>query len=115
MKAQVLLPKIFNFSFTYNSNNLSLKVGDLVEVPFGKDKEIGVVWKYKDKELKNIKIKNINKKIEKYSINKSLVDFIDWFSTYNMVSPGLTLKMAIGNKDNYTKKTIQVLHLKKEK
>ena len=76
----------------------------LVEVPFGKNKEIGVVWKHKDKELKNIKIKNINKKIEKYSINKSLVDFIDWFSTYNMVSPGLTLKMAIGSKDNYTKK-----------
>ena len=104
MKAQVLLPKIFNFSFTYNSNNLLLKVGDLVEVPFGKGKEIGVVWKHEDKELKNIKIKKINKKIKKYSINKSLVDFIDWFSTYNMVSPGLTLKMAIGNKDNYTKK-----------
>ena len=104
MKAQVLLPKIFNFSFTYNSNNLSLKIGDLVEVPFGKSTEIGVVWKHEDKELKNIKIKNINKKIEKYSINKSLVDFIDWFSTYNMVSPGLTLKMAIGNNDNYTKK-----------
>ena len=106
MKAQVLLPKIFNFSFTYNSNNLSLKIGDLVEVPFGKKKEIGVVWKQKDSKLKNIKIKNINKKIEKYSINKSLVDFIDWFSTYNMVSPGLTLKMAIGNKDNYKKKKL---------
>ena len=104
MKAQVLLPKIFNFSFTYNSNNLLLKIGDLVEVPFGKGKEIGVVWKHENKELKNIKIKNINKKIEKYSINKSLVDFIDWFSTYNMVSPGFTLKMAIGNKDNYIKK-----------
>ena len=104
MKAQVLLPKIFNFSFTYSSNNLSLKIGDLVEVPFGKNKEIGVVWKQTNKELKNIKIKNINKKIEKYSINKSLVEFIDWFSTYNMVSAGLTLKMAIGNKDNYTKK-----------
>ena len=104
MKAQVLLPKIFNFSFTYNSNNILLKIGDLVEVPFGKNKEIGVVWKHRVKEIKNIKIKNINKKLEKYSINKSLVDFIDWFSTYNMVSPGLTLKMAIGNKDNYTKK-----------
>ena len=104
MKAQVLLPKIFNFSFTYNSNNNLLKTGDLVEVPFGKNKEIGVVWKHKVKEIKNIKIKNINKKIEKYSINKSLVDFIDWFSTYNMVSPGLTLKMAIGNKDDYSKK-----------
>jgi len=104
MKAQVLLPKIFNFSFTYNTNNLSLKIGDLVEVPFGKRTEIGVVWKHENKELKNIKIKNINKKIEKYSINKSLVDFIDWFSTYNMVSPGLALKMAIGNKNNYIKK-----------
>ena len=104
MRAQVLLPKIFNFSFTYNSNNLMLKIGDLVEVPFGKGKEIGVVWKHEDRELKNIKIKNINKKIKRYSINKSLVDFIDWFSTYNMVSPGLTLKMAIGNKDNYIKK-----------
>ena len=31
MKAQVLLPKIFNFSFTYNSNNIPLKTGDLVE------------------------------------------------------------------------------------
>jgi len=104
MKAQVLLPKIFNFSFTYNSNNLSLKIGDLVEVPFGKSNEIGVVWKHKEEKLKDIKIKNINKKIEKYSINKNLVDFIEWFSAYNMVSPGLTLKMAIGNKDNYTKK-----------
>jgi len=105
MKAQVLLPKIFNFSFTYNSNNILLKTGDLVEVPFGKNKEIGVVWKHKVKENKNIKIKNINRKLEKYSINKSLVDFIDWFSTYNMVSPGLALKMAIGNKNNYTKKS----------
>ncbi len=104
MIAQVLLPKVFNFSFTYSSKNLSLKIGDLVEVPFGKNKEIGVIWKHKDKELKNIKIKNINKKIENYSINRSLVDFIDWFSTYNMVSLGLTLKMAIGSKDNYTKK-----------
>ena len=64
MKAQVLLPKIFNFSFTYNSNDISLKIGDLVEVPFGQNKEIGVIWKNKNTELKNIKIKNITKKIK---------------------------------------------------
>ena len=115
MKAQVLLPKIFDFTFTYNSNNMSLKMGDLVEVPFGKNKEIGVVWKNKEEELKNIKIKNITKKIEKYSINKSLVDYIEWFSTYNMVSPGLTLKMVIGNKDNYTKKNDPSFTLNKRK
>ena len=104
MKAQVLLPKIFDFSFTYDSNNILLKIGDLVEVPFGQSKEIGVVWKSKKIELKNIKIKKISKKIENYSIDKKLVDFIEWFSTYNMVPIGLVLKMAIGNKDNFTKK-----------
>ena len=104
MKAQVLLPKIFNFSFTYNSNNIPLKTGDLVEVPFGQNKEIGVVWKNKDPDLKKIKIKNISKKIKNYSIDKKLIDFVEWFSTYNMVPLGLALKMTIGNKDNFTKK-----------
>ena len=105
MKAQVLLPKIFNFSFTYNSNNISLKLGDIVEVPFGKNKEVGIVWKNQNTKLKDIKIKDIEKKIKDYSIDQKLINFIEWFSSYNMVPLGLTLKMAIGNKDNFTKKT----------
>ena len=115
MKAQVLLPKIFNFSFTYNSNNIPLKIGDLVEVPFGKNKEIGVVWKNKNTELKNIKIKNISKKIKDYSIDQNLIDFIEWFSAYNMVPLGLVLKMTIGNKDNYIKKVDSSFNKTKKK
>ena len=42
MKSQVLLPKIFNFPFTYNSK-IESKIGNLVEVPFGLKKEIGVI------------------------------------------------------------------------
>ena len=80
MKTQVLLPKIFNFSFTYNSNQIPIKIGDLVEVPFGKKKEIGIVWKNNNFEPKGVKIKNINKKIKNYSIDRKLVDFIEWFS-----------------------------------
>ena len=56
MKAQVLLPKVFNFPFTYNSKYES-KIGDLVEVPFGTKNEIGVIWKNKYTEPKDIKIK----------------------------------------------------------
>ena len=115
MKAQVLLPKIFNFSFTYNSNNISLKIGDLVEVPFGQNKEIGVVWKSKNIELKNIKIKNISNKINNYSIDKKLIDFVEWFSVYNMVPLGLALKMAIGNKNNFTKKKDSSFNKSKKK
>ena len=99
MKAQVLLPKIFNFPFTYNFKSGG-KIGELVEVPFGSKKEIGVVWKGKYPEPKNIKIKNINNKTG-YSINKKLVDFIEWFSSYNMVPVGLVLKMVIGGTDKY--------------
>jgi primosomal protein N' (replication factor Y) len=104
MKVQVLLPKIFDFPFTYYSNQISLKIGDLVEVPFGKRNEVGVVWKNNHHDLIDIKIKNINKKIKNYSIDKKLVDFIEWFSIYNMVPIGLVLKMAIGINDNFTKK-----------
>jgi primosomal protein N' (replication factor Y) (superfamily II helicase) len=105
MRVEVLLPKVFNFSFTYNSNNISLKTGDLVEIPFGKKKEIGIVWKNKNKELnKNIKIKNISNKIKGLTLDEKIINFIEWFSVYNMVPLGLVLKMVIGNKDNFIKK-----------
>ena len=43
MKFPILLPNIFNHPFTYESD-IKLKIGDFVEVPFGKSKIIGVVW-----------------------------------------------------------------------
>ena len=45
MKAQVLLPKVFDYPFTYNLNSIKIKIGDIVEVPFGSKNEIGVIWK----------------------------------------------------------------------
>ena len=99
MKSQVLLPKIFNFPFTYNSR-IESKIGNLVEVPFGSKKEIGVIWNNNYPEPKNLKIKDIGK-ITEYSINKKLIDFIEWFSSYNMVPIGLVLKMVIGSTDKF--------------
>ena len=97
MNVEVLLPKVFNFSFTYNSNNIQLKTGDLVEVSFGQNKEIGVIWKNKNVELKkNIRIKKIIRKIEGYSIDQKLVNFIEWFSSYNMVPLGLAFAILNG-------------------
>ena len=63
MKAQVLLPKIFIFSFTYKTKKEKLTPGDIVEVPFGKEKVIGVVWPSESFVPRDIKIKNIHKKI----------------------------------------------------
>ena len=113
MKAQVLLPKIFDFPFTYNSK-VQGKVGNLVEVPFGSKKEIGVIWKNNYAEPKNIKIKDISKRTE-YSIDKKLIDYIEWFSSYNMVPIGLVLKMVIGNTDKFIKINDNSILVKKTK
>ena len=99
MKAQVLLPKVFNFPFTYNSREHN-KIGNLVEVPFGSKKEIGVIWKNNYSEPQNIKVKDISNQTQ-YSIDKKLIDFIEWFSNYNMVPIGLVLKMAIGSANKF--------------
>ncbi len=101
MKTQVLLPKIFNFPFTYNSK-IKTKIGDLVEVPFGSKKHLGVIWKNTYIEPKDIKIKDISKRLN-FSIDRKLIDFIEWFSVYNMVPIGLVLKMVIGSNDNFVK------------
>ena len=42
MKVPVLLPNIFDHPFTYTSKE-KLKIGDYVEVPFGKKKMIGII------------------------------------------------------------------------
>ncbi len=111
MKAQVLLPKVFNFPFTYNSKT-EIKLGNLVEVPFGSKKAIGVIWKNNYTEPKNIKIKNILNKT-KYTIDKKLINFVEWFSSYNMVPIGLVLKMVIGGVDKFLKIEDEFTDLKK--
>ena len=63
MKLQVLLPRVFNYPFTYSSNKIKVKIGDLVEIPFGLKKEFGIIWNNGHSEPKKIKIKNIIKKI----------------------------------------------------
>jgi primosomal protein N' (replication factor Y) len=104
MKVPVLVPKIFNFPFTYDSGSIqNLKIGDLVIVPFGKSSEIGIIWDKIQPSLKEFKIKKIEKRIDNFKINKSLVDFINWFSTYNLASKGMVLKMCLGDKKNVSK------------
>ena len=104
MHIPVLIPRIFNYPLTYRSENETLlKEGDFVIVPFGKSKEIGVIWDKVQPTPKNVKIRSIEKKLEKISINKNLINFINWFSMYNLVSKGMVLKMCIGNKSNLLK------------
>ena len=81
----------------------NLKQGDIVIVPFGKSKEIGVIWDKTQPSTKEFKLRSIEKKLDIFKINKNLVDYINWFSSYNLASKGMVLKMCLGDKKNTSK------------
>ena len=105
MKISILFPKIFDHPFTYKSEiSDSLNTGDFVKAPFGNSEITGVVWPYEQKTKKKFKIKKITKKINVKKLNLSMIEFISWFSKYNLVPLGMSLKMCLLNKNVVEKK-----------
>ena len=95
MKYPILLPNIFDYPFTYESN-LRLKTGDFVIVPFGKSKITGVVWDEFEKNDKKIfKVKKVLKKLETSALKKDTIKFLNWFSKYNLIPRGMALKLSL--------------------
>ena len=95
MKFPILLPNIFNHPFTYESD-IELKIGDFVEVPFGKSKKIGVVWDdFEKNNNKNFKIKKIIRKLQTPNLKKKTLEFLNWFSEYNLIPKGMALKLVL--------------------
>ena len=96
MKVPILLPNIFNHPFTYESSDLNLKIGDYVIVPFGKSKITGVVWNQFEKDTKKkYTIKKVIEKLKIPSLKKSTIEFLNWFSEYNIVPKGMALKLLL--------------------
>ena len=97
MKVPILIPNIFNHPFTYESD-LKLKEGDYVVVPFGKSELTGVVWnEFEKKNDKNFAIKKVLRKLNVPSLKKNIIQFLNWFSEYNMIPKGMALKLTLLN------------------
>ncbi|MBD1167054.1 primosomal protein N' [Pelagibacterales bacterium SAG-MED09] len=95
MRYPVLLPNIFNYPFTYESDD-KLKVGDYVIVPFGKSKITGVVWdEFEKNNKKKFKIKRIKQKLKISALKKDTIKFLNWFSQYNLIPKGMALKLLL--------------------
>ena len=80
-------------------DNISL----VKKISFGKEKEIGVIWDKLEETNKEFKLKTILEKNE-ISFKENLIEFINWFSIYNLVPKGMVLKMFIGDKSFFKKK-----------
>lgn len=91
----VLLPLPFNEPFDYQTDE-PLSLGTIVRVPWGKEQQIGVVWKIgKSSKLPENKIKPIIEKFNFPPLSSQLMQFIKFVADYNMAFLGLVLKMII--------------------
>ena len=91
----VLLPLPFNEPFDYQSQE-ELPLGSIVRVPWGKEEQVGVVWRLgKSSELDDKRIKPVIEVVNLPPINNQLRELIKFVSQYNCAPLGLVLKMAI--------------------
>ena len=98
MKVPILIPNIFDHPFTYDSNSLNLDRGHYVTIPFGTSKITGIVWNSLQKTEKNFHIKKIEKKLNVPKMKGSMIDFLNWFSLYNVVPIGMCIRLTLLSK-----------------
>jgi len=98
MKVPILIPNIFDHPFTYDSNSLNLDKGNYVIVPFGSTKITGIVWDKFEKAEKKFLIKKIEKKLNVPKMQGSMIDFLNWFSIYNIVPIGMCIRLTLLSK-----------------
>jgi len=103
MQIPVLLPNIFNHPFTYEFDK-KLSPGTYVKVPFGKKDLTGVVWNSFEKKIqKKFKLKKIKSIIQINPLKIETINFLNWFSNYNLVPIGMCLKLHLLGGDAITK------------
>ena len=95
MQIPILLPNIFNYPFTYESDK-KLSPGTYVKVSFGRKTITGVVWdQFEKNSNKKFEIKSVKEKLNIEPLKQKTVDFLNWFSEYNLVPLGMTLKLHL--------------------
>ena len=98
MKVSILIPNIFNHPFTYQNKSTKLAKGDFVKVPFGSSLVTGVVWDYFEETNKNFKMKSVVEVLDVPRMKSSMIKFVNWFSLYNLVPLGMSLRLVMFNK-----------------
>lgn len=108
----VLLPLPFNDVFDYKVETEDNAVlGSIVRVPWGREQQIGVVWKLgKSSNLDDKKIKSVIEVLNFPPLSNELRKFISFVAAYNMAFLGLALKMAISAKGAFEGQKMTTLY-----
>ena len=106
----VLLPLPFDEPFDYLADR-EVKIGQLVEVPFGQNKQIGVIITLKShSKIETSKIKSIIQYFDFPLLSAKLLEFSQWVAKYNMAAWGSVLKMIISVRTVFQPSAMTVLY-----
>lgn len=106
----VLLPLPFNEPFDYQIDD-DAQLGEIVRVPFGREVQIGVIWKKgKSCKLDDSKIKPIIERINFPPLHPELMKFIEFVAVYNMAFAGLVLRMVLSVRQVFDNPKMSVLY-----
>ncbi len=106
----VLLPLPFNEPFDYQIDD-DAQLGEIVRVPFGREVQVGVVWKKgKSCGLDDSKIKPVTERINFPPLHVELMKFIEFVAAYNMAFTGLVLRMVLSVRQVFDDPKMSVLY-----
>ncbi len=106
----VLLTLPFDEPFDYQTDR-AVEIGQIVEVPFGRDKQIGIVFSHGNSSgLAPEKIKNISQYFDYPPLSEKLIKFIQWVAKYNMAPLGAVLKMVLSVRTVFEPSPMTVLY-----
>ncbi len=95
-RVAVLLPLPVEGAYDYLvPEDVSLAIGDLVEVPLGRRFDIGVVWGAGDGDVDPAKLKDVAHRLDLPRLPLALLSFIDWVADYTVQPRGVVLRMAL--------------------
>ena len=98
MYYNILVARPFDQVFTYESDDQTLEVGQIVIVPFGKAMEVGMIMEV-DVNKPDYTIKKIETIINGIQFNEINIKFLKWVSDYTLAPIGSVLKLFTINKD----------------
>ena len=103
MYYNILVARPFDQVFTYESDDQTLEVGQLVIVHFGKSMEVGMIMQ-SDVSKPDYTIKKIETIIKGIQLKEINIKFLKWVSDYTLAPIGSVLKLFTINKDIITYK-----------
>ena len=96
MYYNIIVARPFDKVFTYEADDQSLEIGQIVIVPFGKAREVGMVMEV-GVNKPDYNIKKIETVIKRIKFSELNIKFLKWVSDYTLAPKGSVLKLF--NKD----------------